>query len=157
MLKYDLRFCFVTTLVIFKFKITTLCITRHLYQTHHLNCKIQKHIQATYLVEQSQCMKLHKSCPWLNCFLNLIAPPFYNLWRRLIRGSKISRQYIWNILNRGIDSINTWSRWMPLTKAALATTGFLSTIPCFRYRSIWVRSVPSVMRQRTRIELVLYI
>jgi len=46
---------------------------------------------------------------------------------------------------------------MPLTKAALATTGFLSTIPCFRYRSIWVRSVPSVMRQRTRIELALYI
>lgn len=50
----------------------------------------------------------------------------------------------------------TWSKWIPLTKAALATTGFLSTIACFKYLSIWVRSVPSVIRQRTRIAFARY-
>lgn len=52
---------------------------------------------------------------------------------------------------------STWSKWMPLTKAALATTGFLSTMACFKYRSICVSRVPSVIRQSTRMAFARYI
>lgn len=62
--------------------------------------------------------------------------------------SKKMKKGSWNL---------TWSKWIPLTRAALATTGFLSTMACFKYLSIWVRSVPSVIRQRTRIAFARYI
>jgi hypothetical protein len=106
-------------------------------------------------------MKLYKGSPWLYSFLNLITPPFDNLWVRLKNINKYIRNFGEGIrkennLLQG-QLISTWSKWIPLTKAALATTGFLSTIACFRYRSIWVRRVPSVIRQSTRMAFARYI
>ena len=70
--------------------------------------------------------------------------------------SEHSTNQVFKQLQKEIYMIITWRRWKPLIKAALATTGFLSTIACFIYRSIWERSVPSVIRQSTRMALALY-
>ncbi len=45
---------------------------------------------------------------------------------------------------------------MPLTRAALDTTGFLSTTACFRYRSICPNSPPSVILQSTLMAFARY-
>ena len=60
-------------------------------------------------------------------------------------------------LQKEISMTITWSRWMPLTRAALATTGFLSTMACFKYLSICERRVPSVIRHSTRMAFARYI
>lgn len=61
-------------------------------------------------------------------------------------------QKVVNVLPKNI----TCSRWMPLTRAALDTTGFLSTTACFRYRSICPSNPPSVILQSTLIAFARY-
>lgn len=51
----------------------------------------------------------------------------------------------------------TCSKWFLLTTDALVTSGSLSAIPCFRYLSIHVRKVPSMIWKKTQTAFALHI